>query len=235
MIPGIVGSATALPLKLGAALWLDAADTATITESGGFVSQWNDKSNNGRNFTQSTGANQPTTGTRTQNGLNVLDFNGNNALVGPTTPNLDTAPFEVFVACNVDVQGTWFSQTNQSTENLRQLQLLRTSTGSVTSVIRGSVLTNVSRSPETGRFRISGISRLSSGSSLRDGNTATALNIGSAASESQAQWRVGARGPNVSFPLDGTVGEVLLFLRELTTSERADALNYFATKWNIAL
>jgi hypothetical protein len=44
----------------GLALWLDAADTTTITQSGGNVSQWNDKSGNGYNFAQGTSANQPT-------------------------------------------------------------------------------------------------------------------------------------------------------------------------------
>jgi hypothetical protein len=75
---GIVASGVFTPLDLNPALWLDAADTATITESGGFVSQWNDKSGNNRNFTQAVGASQPATGTRTQNGLNVLDFDGSN-------------------------------------------------------------------------------------------------------------------------------------------------------------
>jgi hypothetical protein len=45
------------------------------------VSQWNDKSGNGRNFTQATAANQPTTAISTQNSLNVLDFDGNDRLL----------------------------------------------------------------------------------------------------------------------------------------------------------
>jgi hypothetical protein len=60
---------------LNAALWLDAADISTITESGGAVSQWDNKGSLG-NFTQGSGALQPTTGVSTLNGLNVLDFAG---------------------------------------------------------------------------------------------------------------------------------------------------------------
>jgi hypothetical protein len=41
-------------------LWLDASDTTTITESGGAVSQWTDKSSNAYAFTQGTAAFQPT-------------------------------------------------------------------------------------------------------------------------------------------------------------------------------
>lgn len=53
-------------------LWLDPADTTTITESGGVVTQMNDKSISGNNATPNgTG---PTTGATTKNGNNVLDF-----------------------------------------------------------------------------------------------------------------------------------------------------------------
>lgn len=48
------------PELLSTALWLDATDASTITLNGTTVSQWNDKSGNGRNATQSTAANQPT-------------------------------------------------------------------------------------------------------------------------------------------------------------------------------
>jgi hypothetical protein len=42
----------------GMALWLDAADTATVITSGSNVTAWNDKSGNGRNFTTSSGTPQ---------------------------------------------------------------------------------------------------------------------------------------------------------------------------------
>ena len=60
----------------GLALWLDAADTATITQSSGLVSQWNDKSGNARHATQATGANQPVTNTRTIGGRNAIEWTG---------------------------------------------------------------------------------------------------------------------------------------------------------------
>jgi hypothetical protein len=42
------------------ALWLDAEDAASITLNGSTVSQWADKSGNGRNVAQATATNQPT-------------------------------------------------------------------------------------------------------------------------------------------------------------------------------
>lgn len=62
----------------GLALWLDAADAATITSSMGAVSQWSDKSGNGHHATQGTGASQPLTGAATLNGLNTITFDGTN-------------------------------------------------------------------------------------------------------------------------------------------------------------
>jgi hypothetical protein len=78
---GIVAS-TWSPLRLSPDLWLDAADTNTITASGSplRVSQINDKSGNGRNLVQSNGADQPVSGATTINGLNVLDFTGGRRL-----------------------------------------------------------------------------------------------------------------------------------------------------------
>lgn len=64
------------PAQLAPELWLDAADTSTITSSGSpaRVSQWNDNSTNSRNVVQATATSQPTTGATTQNGYNVVDY-----------------------------------------------------------------------------------------------------------------------------------------------------------------
>lgn len=55
------------PAEITTALWLDAADSTTITLNGSTVSQWADKSGNGRHATQGTAANQPT-----QTSINLL-------------------------------------------------------------------------------------------------------------------------------------------------------------------
>jgi hypothetical protein len=82
---GITASSVWTPLELpGLAGWWDASDTSTITASSGSVSQWNDKSSNGRNVSQGSGAAQPTTGASTRNGLNVLDFDGGDFLLAAT-------------------------------------------------------------------------------------------------------------------------------------------------------
>ncbi|NLF72355.1 MAG: hypothetical protein GX575_25245, partial [Candidatus Anammoximicrobium sp.] len=61
----------------GALYWLDAADAATVSKDGSsYVSQWSDKTANGRDFQQVTAANQPRHGVHTLNGLPVVTFDG---------------------------------------------------------------------------------------------------------------------------------------------------------------
>jgi hypothetical protein len=72
-------SATATPfsvLGLSPLVWIDASDTSTITESGGAVSQIDDKSGNAYHLTQADALRQPLTGVSTINGRNVLHYGG---------------------------------------------------------------------------------------------------------------------------------------------------------------
>jgi hypothetical protein len=100
------------PSVAGLFAWFDASNAGSITASGGAVSQWNDLSGNARHVTQGTGANQPTTGTRTMNLLNVIDFDG-------TTDSLGNAagmsqPFTLVMAFQADANGGNIALHNQA-------------------------------------------------------------------------------------------------------------------------
>lgn len=58
----------------GLALWLDGSDSSTFTLNGSTISQWNDKSGNGRHFSQSTASLQPAPATSVKNGLGAVAF-----------------------------------------------------------------------------------------------------------------------------------------------------------------
>ena len=66
------------PILINKSLWLDAADIETIILNGNTVSQWNDKSGNGRHATQTTLANQPTYISQGLNGKDIIDWDGSN-------------------------------------------------------------------------------------------------------------------------------------------------------------
>jgi len=66
------------PAAITTALWLDAADASTVTTVSSAVSQWNDKSGNGRNAAQGTADNRPAYTAAGQNGQNTITFDGSN-------------------------------------------------------------------------------------------------------------------------------------------------------------
>lgn len=71
--------------------WWDASDSGSITQSGGLVSQWSDKSGNGKHATAS-GSSRPTY-TGSQNGRSVIAFDGvanrmNTTLVDSSTQTI---------------------------------------------------------------------------------------------------------------------------------------------------
>jgi hypothetical protein len=88
------GGAT-VPASLGASWWLDAADAVTRTVSGTAVSEWRDKSGNGRHATQGTATAQPTVAATAMQGLDVVRFDGSD--------RLQTAAFSAVPAGNSDV------------------------------------------------------------------------------------------------------------------------------------
>lgn len=65
------------PAAISTDIWLDAADSSTITLNGNNVSQWSDKSGNARHATQSTAAYQPTyVGSTFANNKQAILFDG---------------------------------------------------------------------------------------------------------------------------------------------------------------
>jgi hypothetical protein len=83
------------PSMITTALWLDAADTSTVTTVSGAVSQWNDKSGNGRNATEAT--NRPALTSSALNGKNAVTFDGTNDLLTINSSFLATT--NLLIAC----------------------------------------------------------------------------------------------------------------------------------------
>ncbi len=92
------------PSMIQTALWLDANDSTTITQSGGLVSQWNDKSGNSRNATASS-TERPSYSATAFNSKPGLAFNGSsNVMQANALASLlggDDAPFTAYVVANL--------------------------------------------------------------------------------------------------------------------------------------
>ena len=80
------------PSMLQTDLWFDAADASTIIESGGDVSQWNDKSGNGDNAIWN--GSKPTYELGAFNGKDSIYFDGTD-LLRISGFNLDLSPFTI--------------------------------------------------------------------------------------------------------------------------------------------
>jgi len=92
------------PRRISTLSWHDISDNSTITEAGGVVTSIADKSGNGISLTaNSASTNNHTLLSASQNGLDVVDLDGDdryNATSGITVPN---GNISFFIVCKVDV------------------------------------------------------------------------------------------------------------------------------------
>jgi hypothetical protein len=91
----------------GCVLWFDASNAASITSSGGAVSQWADLSGNSNHANQSTAGLKPALGTDATTGYGKITFNGSNDVLVVThssSINLVTG-LSAFLVCNATGSG----------------------------------------------------------------------------------------------------------------------------------
>ncbi len=212
------------------AAWYDAADTSSIVQSGGSVSQWNDKSSNSRHATQGTGANQPVTGTRTINGRNVLDFDGSNdSLICPAaTANYGATTFIAVHLSDVTTSNLAIYNSDgaggASTRFFFNSQEFAIGNGARAraSLTSGSAIINVGRVNQTG----SATQRIIWNNEAELSNAVSRLGVGS-------NFRLGSGGAGSGSFYNGTLAEIMIYHRELSNAEVNQIANYLATKWGI--
>lgn len=237
------------PLSLQPDLWLDASDISTITSSGSpaKVSQWDDKSGNGRNFTQSTAAQQPLTNTRTINNLNTIEFTGNEAMTAGDVLDLGTNSITVFAVVKSDIgqnymiiskspaalaAGRWtmYSETNNqrfayqgpTTTVVQQASAFQNTTTpflqmAVVDRVAGVITQKVNRAFD-GRATFTPDS-----ASSRDITVSTWIGV----------YRNSTDTGFFGFWFDGQMAEIIVCLRQLTFSEIATTEQYLYQKWGL--
>jgi len=212
------------PLDLSPVLWLDAADTSTITEVGGAVSQWDDKSGNGNDLTQAQAVYQPVTGTRTLNSLNVLDFASDYVEIASL---VISQPFTVFCVAETD-GASEYTVYDFGAAGVATLFNIRNSVGDYR-VLSGAVLQGGTSDNDPHVFFIVH----NSTSSLLDVDGVSVLS-GNAGTNAATKMRLGVSGGGGNF-LDGAIAEVIVVAGTLSAGEIADTEQYLANKWGITL
>lgn len=215
------------------ALWLDASDTSTITQTAGSVSAWNDKSGNALHVSQSTGSRQPVTGTRSINSLNVLDFDGvDDALNKSTATDFGGGDYTIFTVTSSDTAAsgkriiTKGNHWGLSVGESGSPSLADASYGNTSSASNSRGATTV-----TGSGRIMGARRSSTSQYLFTG--ATDYTAASANNVTGGQLAIGSYN-NSSAYFDGMIGEILIGQRAWSNAERNQVASYLTSKWGIS-
>ena len=220
----------------GLALWLDAADAATITLNGSTVSQWRDKSGSGRNVSQDTAVKQPTYTLAAQNGLNVLSFDGaNRSLFASSSVINIPQPFSRFVAGQFLVKNNQSVLIDSDTTNTQCL-FYNGETGTSWVVANGIAPDFTSYTYGTRDFlnhqHFHSINGASSYWGL-DGSSPTGPVNGGLGG--QAGIRIGhvrtELSPNYAF--NGRVFEIVLASGVISTTDRQKLEGYLAWKWGL--
>jgi len=208
------------------ALWLDASDLTTITQVSNAVSQWNDKSGNARNATQSTGANQPITGTRTLNGRNVLDFNGSSHTMNYTGIS-PASGLTVFYMASHDTVGTVqtliggasgsaaFGLVNTNTHRIVKTAVVQILAGTAT--ITGGSISFYTATTQSSGNKLFLAGAADNSNATNPSYTANTSSVGS-----------GSLGTQF---FDGRVAEVVIYTKILSNPELNLVGQYMAQKW----
>lgn len=218
------------PFELDFGAWWDFADTSSITDSGGAVSQTDDKSGNGNHLVQTTAVRKPTTGANTINGLNVVTWDGSDSLNALLlTLGSEFTMFVVSKSNNLFIEHSESANSNDG--------FFMYGVGSPPAQIRrGANSAAVASNP-------SWIGANPAISFIR--NTGTVLDYGrnnislgsvsSAAvgvSDAIQTLFVGSRNNSGVF-MTGDIGEIILYRKALSDVEMLSPPAYFTAKWGI--
>ena len=225
------------PTEITTALWLDAEDTSTITLNGATVSQWADKSGNGRNATQATAANQPG-----YSASNVTFADGSDVLtIGSAstgTFGYGTGDFAILAVVNPNARtSTWGSEilTQHIFGTRADFSFRIIPAGNL--IYGGTNATTIATSSTTvalSQRSIAEITRTSNSFQLY----INATNVGSATSSDSIGNGSGSSIGNTFIPnsnafLSGAINEVLVVPTTLSTDNRQKLEGYLAWKWGL--
>lgn len=210
------------PLALRPLVWLDAADTTTITSASGLVSQWSDKSGNARHATQATALLQPTTGSNTQNGLNVLTFTDHVLL---TSTFSQAQPVTIFVAAG---RSSTDSVNRQVIGNETTTPSIYTD-GNTWRIFAGTVLNSTQSSSNTNFHYFAATFNGTASVLRRNGSQIASGNAGTSGYSTKA---VNIGGP-ATFRWQGYVGEVIVTPALVEARDVAVVESYLKNKWGV--
>ncbi len=215
--------------------WWDADDANTITHVSNAVTDWLDKSGQGRHASQSTSGNRPTTNTRTIGGRNAIDWNGTtNFMVLASSPNVASGQTAFFVFRNDTVTAS--RPLIGSNDTVATWQVRTSNAGLFGTVRTGvAVLLNGSPAISTATDYIGAANFSTSGNDVYINGTSYGSNATSTTFTNGQTW-IGGAGAAGTTPFlfhDGLIGEILIYRGNLTNAQKNIVGNYLAAKWGL--
>ena len=212
----------------GLSLWLDAADSTTLTLSGSNVTQWRDKSSNAY---QSTVAGSPVyTRNSRLNQIGCVSFNGTSDSLLWNSFSLNQ-PFTAFAVCTLRISANPLYAFVLEPTLSSNAVILYTSSGPVLTMWAG--LQNQTTSPTvTFSSNITGVySAIFNGTSSLLGFNGTATSNLSPGTSNWTGLYLGRDWGGIYQP--GEYGEVIFYSGALSTAQRQQVEGYLATKWGL--
>ena len=221
---GIWASLPLDPLSLSPVAWWDASDASTITTSSGLITEWDDKSGNGWDLTQTTSSQRPAYSTAAINGLN--------AALWPSSDNDDTmvtaagsfAFKEVYVVLEYD--GTSFSNYDGILGARNDDWYISGAGSGVGLLLPGGMGAYINGNNGTNRAT-NVFSEISSPCLLRLTTATTQITYSGAEVGMDRYYTSLNRG------WSGYIAEILVFSTQLSAGDRTSVDTYLKNKWGI--
>jgi hypothetical protein len=209
-------------------VWLDGG-LSTITQSGGLVSQWNDLSGNGFNAVQATGGNQPTTGTRTQNSINAIAYNGTTSFmtVTATLPKNSTGVSMYSAVAHDAAADGWDMFMTNAAANDFSASLGRTSNANH---VGGDGANFALYSDSSTAFRVVSSTVTQTAKQIWQDGTSMGTNANSDAAKTSGKMWIGSDNNPVSF-FNGIMGTLIVVEGESSLADRQRFEGYLAWRW----
>ena len=222
----------------GCSLWFDATDSSTITLSSGSLTQWNDKSGNGRNFTAVSGYANATVSAAYQNGLNVFNFSGNGLYRAPAASAVYPQDVYIVVALkSLLVHNDILGMGDTSVDNFNSLTFAENVAKRWQNGSSGGARLIYSPTDETSTsFLLMQWSIANANFLLRRNGTqlVQGSQTYSFSTPSTSIFQIGFRHTNITAAnFSGYIGEIVVFNTQLATTPRQQIEGYLAWKWGL--
>lgn len=250
---GLAAGPITKPLEIpGCSLWLDAADSSTMTLSGTSIIQWNDKS--GRGLDVSGTANFPVLVTGALNSSNVVSYNGTQNLFRNISASMiagnNTTTFSAFVVCslsNTSVASSmayaWQDAANANNRIIVTVFVpgsgiqwdFGTLGNQFRTQISNAVFTPAGNVYYVYSFVMSnplGTAYTSAGLYSASNAALTNVNFASASGRLNIGWNAAFSSTN-GYNMNGRTAEIIMYSNALTTQQRQQIETYLVTKWSL--